>query len=97
MSLNINSPAARQLAAETARSTGETLTAAVTQALRERHARLRARGERADATELTRIAERVSEHMTGPYVGHGELLYDDDGLPRWTGHLLFGGDPLPRA
>lgn len=82
MSLSIKNTEAPQLAAEIASSTGETLTAAVAQALRERHVRLRTRGERADAAELTRIAERVSAHLTGPYVSHGELLYDDHGLPK---------------
>ncbi len=82
MSLNIKNSEAHQLAAEIARSTGETLTAAVTQALRERHARLRARGERADAAELKRIAERVSDQLAGPYISHGDLLYDDQGLPK---------------
>jgi len=82
MSLNIKNSEAHQLAAEIARSTGETLTAAVGQALRERHARLRTRGERADAAELTRIAGLVTDHLAGPYVSHGDLLYDDRGLPK---------------
>ena len=77
---------AHQLARELADRTGETMTEAITIALRERLARLRSTEEqlhaRSDAIlALGReIAGRLSPETLA--VDHGELLYDDLGLPR---------------
>ena len=81
--LNIKDPEARELAHTLARETGETMTAAVIQALRERLARLR-RGQQRSATaeELVAIGQRCAQSLQQPAVPHGELLYDERGLPR---------------
>jgi antitoxin VapB len=82
MSLNIKDPEAHRLAEQIARATGETMTRAVTEALRERLARLERRSARASVEELLAIAERAASHLKGPYLDHAELLYDEHGLPR---------------
>jgi antitoxin VapB len=81
MSLNIKNPEAYRLAQAIADATGETLTHAVTEALRERYARIRRLKGKASVEEILAIADRVSEHVKGPYADHGELLYDENGLP----------------
>jgi antitoxin VapB len=82
MRLSIKNPEANRLARWIADSTGETLTAAVVQALRERYARLEAREGKASVEEILAIAGRVSALIKGPYVDHGELLYDENGVPK---------------
>ena len=82
MSLNIKDPEAHRLARQIARATGETMTRIVTEALRERLARLERRSARASVEELLAIAERAASHVKRPYVEHAELLYDEHGLPR---------------
>ncbi len=82
MSLNIKDPEAHQLAQAISRATGESMTRVVTQALRERYARIEQRNGRASVEELLAIADRASAHLKRPYVDHGELLYDDNGLPK---------------
>ena len=81
-SLNIKDPEAHQLAQAIARATGESLTRVVTEALRERHARLERRKGRASVAELLAIADRAAAHVQRPYVDHAELLYDEHGLPK---------------
>jgi len=82
MSLNIKDPEAHRLAQQIARATGETMTRVVTEALRERLARLERQSARASVEELLAIAERAASHVKRPYVEHAELLYDEHGLPR---------------
>jgi antitoxin VapB len=82
MSLNIKNPEAYRLAHAIADATGETLTHAVTEALRERHARLEKRKGKAGVEEMLAIADRVAAHVKGPYVDHGAFLYDEHGLPK---------------
>jgi antitoxin VapB len=82
LSLNIKDPEAYRLAQALARETGETLTRAVTEALRERYERVRHRRTKASAEELRAIAERAAVHVKRPYVDHAELLYDEQGLPK---------------
>ena len=82
MTLNIKDPKAHDLAQALARETGETMTLAVIEALRERLARVQ-RGRRlASADELLAIGQRCAEGLSGPVVAHGDLLYDERGLPR---------------
>jgi antitoxin VapB len=83
MSLNIKDPDAHKLAQLLAKETGETMTAAVTQALRERLDRVRQR-RKSDATlaALRAISARSAEILKGPPVDHAELLYDEHGLPK---------------
>jgi len=87
MSLNIKSEEAERLARALAGATGETLTGAVTNALRERLDRVHQRSlsEVDDrAAVIRKIAEDASGRWTEPYrhVEHSDVLYDDRGLPR---------------
>jgi antitoxin VapB len=82
MSLNIKDPEAHRLAHAIARTTGESMTRAVTEALRERYARLEQRKGKASVEELGMIAKRAAAHVHGPYLTHGDYLYDDSGLPK---------------
>lgn len=84
MSLNIKNPETQRLARELSELTGESLTTAVTVALRERLERVkRDRGE-ALVEEILAIGREAAARMKEPYrsVDHGELLYDEQGLPR---------------
>jgi len=83
MSLNIKDPEAHKLAQQLARETGESMTFAVTQAIRERLARFRARRKQtAWAAELDAIAKRGAALVQGEYIDHADLLYDEKGLPK---------------
>jgi len=82
MSLNVKDPEAHRLAQAIAQETGETLTHAVTEALRERYERLQRRRRKASVDELRAIAERAAVHVKRPYLDHAELLYDEHGLPK---------------
>jgi antitoxin VapB len=81
--LNIKDPETHKLAQALAKETGETLTAAVTQAIRERLETIRRRRKR-DKTlaALIEIGKRGREIFTGPPVDHAEMLYDENGLPK---------------
>ncbi len=85
MSLNIKNDETCHLASELARLTGESKTGAITVALRERLEREQRRlGMEVRARELTAIAKRCAKLM-GPgfsAVDHGDLLYDESGLPK---------------
>ncbi len=84
MGLNIKNEQTCRLARELARLTGETMTGAITVALRERLEReKRDRSVEARVQELRAIAERSAELMgPGPSaVEIGDLLYDEQGLP----------------
>jgi len=83
MSLNIKDPETHKLAQQLARETGETMTAAVTQAIRDRLEAVRRRHKRdAMFTAIHAISERSAEILKGPYIDHAELLYDEHGLPK---------------
>ena len=84
MSLNIKREEAHQLALELAEITGETLTSAVTTALRERLARERARRGAGDAERWLAIGRDCAARLREPHRSedHGALLHDDAGLPR---------------
>jgi antitoxin VapB len=82
LTLNVKDPEAHRLAEAIAEETGETLTRAVTEALRERYERIRRRQGKASIAELRSIAERAAAHVKRPYVDHAELLYDENGLPK---------------
>ncbi len=89
MSLNIKNYETCRLASDLARLTGETKTGAITVALQERLERERRKLDIARrARELRAIAERCAALMgPGPSaVDHGDLLYDERGLPKcsWT-------------
>ncbi len=85
MGLNIKNDETCRLAGQLARLTGETKTGAITVALRERLEReRRRRSAETRARELRAIAERCAKLMgPGPSaVEHGEMLYDERGLPK---------------
>lgn len=83
MSLNIKDPEAHKLAQLLAEETGETMTAAVIQAIRERlDAVRRRRKSNAIRAALNAIGKRGAALYKGPYLDHAELLYDEKGLPK---------------
>jgi antitoxin VapB len=83
MSLNIKDPEAHRLARKLAEQTGETMTRAVTEALRERLLRVsRAVKPEAAAEDLLAIGRRCAATLKGKPVDHGVLLYDERGLPK---------------
>ena len=83
MSLNIKSAEAHELAAELARLTGESMTKAVTEAIRERLEReQRARDEDRLFAELMEIAEQCAAYPRRDDRSLEEFLYDERGLPR---------------
>lgn len=83
MPLSIKDPEADRLARAVARATGETLTAAVIQSLRERLARVRRRRGRPLSSELLEIAERCSHRqIEDPRRAEEVIGYDEHGVPR---------------
>ena len=85
MGLNIKNEETCLLARDLARLTGESMTGAITVALRERLAReTRRRDADARVEELLVIGRRCAASLEpGPSaVEHGDLLYDEHGLPR---------------
>ena len=87
MALNIKNEDTCRLAYELAQLTGETMTGAITVALRERLERERnRRSADALAGELHTIGQRWATLLApGPSSAeHGDLLYDEHGLPKRT-------------
>lgn len=83
MSLNIKSREAHELATQLARLTGESMTKAVTHALRERLERERRRRDKdALVAELLAIARRCAAYPRRDHRSLEEFLYDERGLPR---------------
>jgi len=83
MTLNIKNPEAHQLARALARETGETMTTAVTEALRLRLEQVRRRNKpEMMAAELLAIGRRCASTLQGAPVDQGTLLYDERGVPR---------------
>ncbi|MHB8294004.1 MAG: type II toxin-antitoxin system VapB family antitoxin [Acidimicrobiales bacterium] len=87
MSLNIKNGEAERLARQLAAATGESVTGAVTVAVRERLDRVR-REDQAGAEEraarIREIAKDAASRWREPYrsADHDKLLYDEVGLPR---------------
>jgi len=83
MPLNIKDRETHELAQELARETGETMTRAVANALREQLKRVRAQ-RRASvlAKDLLTIGRRCAQTLKREPVDHAALLYDDAGIPR---------------
>ena len=85
MGLNIKNEETCRLAREVARLTGDTMTGAITAALRERLERERQHRHADDlAQELHAIGQRCAALLKpGPSaVEHGDLLYGERGLPK---------------
>ena len=85
MGLNIKNEKTHRLVRQLARITGESMTAAVDQAVRERLERVRHINQKDDLAErLLKIGRECAAHLKEPYksIDHGELLYDEKGLPK---------------
>lgn len=82
MGLNIKNEKTDRMARELARLTGESLTVAVNEAIRERLERVR--GGSRMAERLMRIGKDCAAHWKKPYksMDVDELLYDENGLPK---------------
>jgi len=85
VSLNIKNPETEQLARELARSTGESLTLAVTLAIKERLERQKQATKREDRMAwLNRVSERTAALMNDGRTTKQlfDELYDENGLPK---------------
>jgi antitoxin VapB len=84
MSLNIKNEDAHRLARELAEATGESMTLAVSKALRERLERVRRDSRVGLAERLLKIGKECASRLKEPYrsIDPGELLYDEKGLPK---------------
>lgn len=84
MAINIKNERTESLAKELAKLTGESLTAAITEAVRERLDRVRTRQGAGLAELLLQIGRDCAAHLQEPFrsVDHGDFLYDEKGLPR---------------
>jgi len=82
--LNIKNQETHRLIQELAELTGESMTTAVTVAVRERLERIRCAQGIGLAERLVSIGKDCAAHLKGPFksADHGELLYDERGLPR---------------
>jgi antitoxin VapB len=84
MSLNIKNEETHRMAKELSRLTGESMTVAVSEAVRERLQRVRGNSRKGLAERLMKIAKECSSHLKEPYksMSVDELLYDEKGLPK---------------
>lgn len=83
MGLNIKNEDAHRLAQELAQLTGESLTTAVTTALKQRLERERELRNGSLTDRLMAIGRDCAQHLKEPFRSqdHATLLYDDNGLP----------------
>ena len=84
MSMNIKNPETERLVKELRALTGESLTGAITEAVRERLERLRREQETGLTERLVAIGKDCAVRLKEPFrsAPHGDLLYDEKGLPR---------------
>jgi antitoxin VapB len=84
MAINIKNEETQKLAHQLAKLTGESMTAAVTEAVRERLDRVRSGQGVGLAARILKIGKDCAAHLQEPYrsIDHGELLYDEKGMPR---------------
>ena len=85
MSLNIKNEETCRLAGELAELTNDTMTGAITVALRERLEReRRLRGVEERLRRMRAIADHFAALFpdSGPPIDHADLLYDERGLPK---------------
>jgi antitoxin VapB len=83
MSMNIKNKETYRLAKQLSKLTGESLTTAITEAVRERLDRVR-RERGVDLPErLLLIGRDCAAHLKEPFrtIDHDKMLYDDRGLP----------------
>lgn len=85
MSLNIKNEETHRMAQELAKATGESMTVAVSEAIRERLERVHATNRGGGLAErLLRIGRDCAAHIKEPYksIDTDELLYDEKGMPK---------------
>jgi antitoxin VapB len=84
VSLNLKNKEAHRLAAALAKLTGESMTTAVTIAIRERLDRVRRQERLSLADRILAIGKDCAAHLKEPFrsIDHADLLYDEKGLPR---------------
>lgn len=84
MSLNIKNEEAHRQARELANLTGESMTVAVSEAIRERLERVRGNSKHGLAERLLAIGRDCAAHLKEPYksMDVDELLYDEKGMPK---------------
>lgn len=84
MAMNIKNPEAFRLAHRIAELTGESVTGAVTESLRERLARIETDQGAPLAARMLAIGRDCAARLPDDIrnVDHGDLLYGPDGLPR---------------
>ena len=84
MSLNIKNEEAHRLAQQLAALTGESMATAVTESLRQRLVRVQGERGASRAERLLAIGRDCAAHLKEPFrsIDHGDLLYDERGLPR---------------
>jgi antitoxin VapB len=84
MALNIKNEETHRLVRELAERTGETMTAAVTAAVRERLERIRREQGESLADRLLAIGKDCAARLREPFrsVDHGDLLYGERGRPK---------------
>ncbi|HEY9785903.1 MAG TPA: type II toxin-antitoxin system VapB family antitoxin [Candidatus Obscuribacterales bacterium] len=83
MGMNIKNEETQRLVRELAELTGESQTAAITAAVRERLNRIRRARGRSLSEELLLLGQDCAKRLKEPFLSkdHGDLLYDDKGLP----------------
>lgn len=85
MTLNIKNKEVYALASDLAKMTGQSMTSVVLDALRRQRKQLLHReNTEKRVQELMAIAERCAKHVHQPVsaVGHGDMLYDESGMPQ---------------
>lgn len=81
MAMNIKNEETRRMVQELAALTGESMTAAVTEAVRERLSRVKSKRM---TGRIMKIARECAPRWKEPYksIDHGDLLYDDKDLAK---------------
>ena len=84
MSMNIKNKETYRLTKQLSKLTGESLTTAVTEAVRERLDRVRREQGINLAERLLLIGRDCAAHLKEPYrtIDHDKMLYDDRGRPK---------------
>ncbi len=84
MALNIKNEETCALIEELAQLTGENMTEAITQSVRERLERKKHRKKGSVAERLMEIGREIAPLIKEPWKStpHGDLLYDEKGLPK---------------
>jgi antitoxin VapB len=84
MAMNIKNAETERLVRELVAITNESMTVAITEAVRERLERLNKEPENELAERLMAIGKDCAARLKEPFrsADHGDLLYDERGLPR---------------